>query len=178
MARPACSVFLATSLDGFIARPDGGIDWLRAVERPGEDYGYAAFAATVDTLVLGRRSYDVVLGMPEWPYPRGKRVVVMTRRPIAPRGDDQTFAGDPERLVSDLGARGAQRIYVDGGEIVRAFLAADLVDDLTISIIPIVLGDGIPLFARGMAERRLRCTASRGYESGLVQVRYEVARGG
>lgn len=87
-----CSRFIAVSVDGFIARPDHGLDWLVRVERPGEDYGYAAFAASVDTLVLGRRTQDAVTAFPEWLY-AGKRVIVLTRRPLASRHGEETFAG-------------------------------------------------------------------------------------
>lgn len=166
------SVFIATSLDGYIARPDGGLDWLKAVERPGEDYGYAGFAATVDALVIGRRTYDVVLGFDTWPYP-GKRVIVMTHRPLAARHGEEAFAGEPAALVARLAAEGTRRVYVDGGDVIRQFLAAGLIDDLTLSIIPVLLGDGVPLF--GGVEHRLRLDDTRAFESGLVQLVYRVA---
>lgn len=115
-----------------------------------EAYGYSAFAATVDTLVVGRGTDNTVLGFGEWPW-AGKRVVVMTRRPCPPRADETFFEGTPEALVAKLAAEGARRVDADGGVVIRQFLSAGLVDDLTISTIPIVLGDGIPLFGRGGA---------------------------
>lgn len=161
------SVFIATSLDGYIATADGRIDWLGIVERPGEDYGYAAFAATCDTAVLGRRTYDTVLGLDAWPY-AGKRVVVMTRRPIAARHGEEAFAGSAAALVHHLA--GARRVYVDGGAVIQQFLAARLLDDLTISLIPIVLGAGIPLFTG--TQHALTLDAVERFDSGLVQLRY------
>lgn len=166
------SVFIATSLDGYIARPDGGLDWLKVVERRGEDYGYAAFADTVDALVLGRRTYDTVLGFDAWPYP-GKRVIVMTHRPLVARHGEEAFEGSPAALVHRLEAEGTRRLYVDGGNVIQQFFAARLLGDLTISVIPIVLGAGIPLF-RG-TEQGLRLESVQSFESGLVQLRYRVA---
>lgn len=163
------SVFIATSLDGYIARPDGALDWLRIVERPGEDYGYAEFAATCDALVIGRRTYDTVLGFDSWPYD-GKRVIVMTHRRLAARHGEEGFDGSAEELVSRLAAEGTRRLYLDGGAVIRQFLAADLLDDLTISIIPIVLGAGTPLF--GGTEHGLVLEGVAQFDSGLVQLRY------
>lgn len=165
------SVFIATSLDGYIARPDDGLDWLKLVERAGEDYGYAKFAETVDALVIGRRTYDTVLGFGAWPY-AGKRVIVMTHRPLVARHGEEAFEGSPEELVQRLASEGTRRVYVDGGNVIQQFLAARLIDDLTISVIPIMLGAGIPLF--GGTEQRLRLDGVQQFESGLVQLRYRV----
>jgi dihydrofolate reductase len=174
-SRPRCSVFIATSLDGHIARPDGSIDWLSAVHVEGEDYGYKAFADTCDTLVVGRNTYDTVLGFEEWPY-AGKRVVVLTHKKY-PGGHGETFfAGSPADLVHALGREGARRVYVDGGAVIQQFLAAGLIDDLTISLVPVMLGAGIPLFAAGAPEQRLLLEGSHSWPSGLVQLRYRVAR--
>jgi dihydrofolate reductase len=159
------SVFIATSLDGYIARRDGGIDWLDLVASPGEDYGFAAFYATVDTLVMGRGTYDTALGFPAWPY-AGKRVIVLTHRPGESKHGEEFFAGD----VTDLAVSG--RVYVDGGNVIRQFLAANLIDDLTLSIIPILLGDGLRLFDAGIGEHRLVLEEHRAFPTGLVQLRY------
>jgi dihydrofolate reductase len=168
-------VYIATSLDGFIARPDGGLDWLTAVERPGEDYGYRAFFDAVDALVLGRRTYDAVLGFAAWPY-AGKRCVVLTHDAPAPRHGERFFAGDPAALLDELGRDGARRVYLDGGVVIRACLAAGLVDELTLSIVPVLLGAGVPLF--GGVPGRLELEASRAFPSGLVQARYRVTHRG
>lgn len=169
-----CSAFIATSLDGFIARPDGGLDWLGRVSRDGEDYGYQRFADTVDVLVTGRGTYDVMAGFDVWPY-AGKRVIVLTHRPVESRHGEEFFAGSVEELARRLAAEGARRVYVDGGAAIRQFLAAGLLDDLTISVIPVVLGDGIPLFGGGVPERGLVLEGTEAYPTGLVQLRYRTA---
>src|SRR5438309_1079543 len=116
------------------------------VEPLDEAHGYQAFMDSVDTIVVGRGTYDVVLAFAEWPYP-GKRVVVLTHRPTEPRHGEEFFAGTPPEVAALVD--GSKRVYVDGGNVVGQFLAADLVDDLTISILPIVLGDGIRLLSGG-----------------------------
>jgi dihydrofolate reductase len=169
------SVFIAVSVDGYIARQDGALDWLARVELPGEDYGYAQFMASVDTLVLGRGTYDTVLGFDDWPYD-GKQVIVVTNRPAAAAHGERFFAGDVSELAAELSNAGARRVYVDGGNLIRQFLAADLLSDLTLSIIPVVLGGGIPLFSGLPQERGLKLSSSQNFSSGLVQIRYDVQR--
>lgn len=173
-----CSVFIATSVDGFIARTDGGLDWLSVVERPGverpgEDYGFAAFFATVDVLVMGRKTYDAALGFDPWPY-AGKRCVVMTHGQPASKHGEELFAGSPTELVERLSREGVRRAYVDGGVVIQQFLAAGLITDLTISTIPILLGRGVPLFGDLARDVRLELVRSRGFESGLVQNEWRV----
>ena len=169
-------MFIAVSLDGYIARADGSIDWLDAVGRPDEDYGFARFYAAVDALVMGRRTYETALGFPEWPY-AGKRCIVLTHDPATARGTarhgEELHAGDVAALVERLGSEGVGRVYVDGGVVISQFLAAGLIDDLTVSVIPILLGSGARLFDR-IPERTLTLVSSRAYESGLVQLEYKV----
>ena len=173
--RPRCSVFIAASLDGFIARRDGGIDWLSIVEAPGEDYGYSKFFDDVGALILGRRTYDTVLGFSSWPYGDKPCVVFTHRPPPEARHRERFHAGAPEPLLAELHEAGVRRVYVDGGALIRSFLRAHLVDDITLSVIPVVLGDGIPLFGDGIPERRLRLAGGQAFASGLVQLRYESA---
>ena len=175
--RPRCSVFIATSLDGFIARRDGAIDWLSIVERPGEDYGYARFFAAVDALIIGRRTYDTARGFVSWPY-GGKRCVVLTHAPPEAVHGETFHAGPPAPLLARLHADGVRRAYVDGGAVIRQFLRENLIDDITLSIVPVLLGDGIPLFDDAVPTRALRLVESRGFPSGLVQVSYETASAG
>jgi len=176
--RPRCSVYIAASVDGFIARPDGGLDWLEVVQAEGEDYGYAAFMASVDALVMGRGTYDVVAGLETWPY-AGKRCVVLTHRPPErPCADETFFTGPVAELAARLGAEGVGHVYVDGGDVIRQWLAAGLLDDLTISWIPTVLGAGIPLFGALLAETPLRLVESRSWPTGLVQARYALGATG
>lgn len=174
--RPRCSVFVAVSLDGCIARADGGIDWLESVEVPGEDYGIAAFYASVDALVLGRNSYDKALSFPEWPY-AGMRCVVLTHRPLAPRHGETAYGGPLEPLFERLAREGVRHVYLDGGNAIQQGLAAGLVDELTVSILPHVLGGGIRLFALEGPEIAMRLEASRSWPSGLVQLRYQITEG-
>jgi dihydrofolate reductase len=171
MLRPRCSVFIATSLDGFIARQDGTLDFLSIVEQPGEDYGFAEFFGSVDALVIGRNTYETALGFPEWPY-AGKRCFVLTHRETPSQHGEQFFAGAAAGLVDQLAVGGAQRLYVDGGAVIREFLQADLIDDLTLSIVPVLLGSGIRLFGGEVPEQRLTLESSRSYPAGLVQLRY------
>jgi dihydrofolate reductase len=171
MQRPRCSVFIATSIDGYIARADGTFDFLSVVERPNEDYGFAEFFASVDALVIGRNTYETALAFPEWPY-AGKRCIVLTHRETPTVHGEQFFAGEPAALVDQLGLSGAQRLYVDGGAVIRQFLLEGLIDDLTLSIVPVLLGSGIALFGSELPEQRLKLESSRAYESGLVQLCY------
>ncbi|MBS2017096.1 MAG: dihydrofolate reductase [Deltaproteobacteria bacterium] len=172
-----CSVFIATSVDGFVAGVGDDLGWLRVVERPGEDYGYEAFMGTVDVLVMGRRTYEVALGFPSWPY-AGKRVVVMSRALGAGdvRHGVEVFGGSPGELVASLRAQGLERAYVDGAALIRSFLEAGLIDDLTLSVVPVVLGGGIRLFGDAGSRRDLVLEESRAFPSGLVRSRYRLAR--
>jgi dihydrofolate reductase len=170
MQRPRCSVFIASSLDGFIARPDGTFDFLSVVEREGEDYGFADFFGSIDALVIGRNTYETALAFPEWPY-AGKRCIVLTHRETPSAHGEQFFAGEPEALL-ELALAGAQRLYVDGGAVIRAFLASNLIDDLTVSVVPVLLGQGISLFGSEVPEQRLSLQSCKAYESGLVQLCY------
>jgi dihydrofolate reductase len=173
MSRPRLSVFMAMSLDGYIARPDGSLGWLEPFEKSGEDYGYPAFFESVDALVIGRNTYETVLGFPAWPYGQ-KRVVVLTHRPAAALHGEEFSNEQPVALAKRLGREGAQHLYVDGGVVARSFLRARLVDDLALSIIPVVLGAGIRLFGESEPEQALVLEGSRSWPSGLVQVRYRV----
>lgn len=170
----SCHVFIATSVDGFIARRDGNLDWLKAVERPGEDYGYQRFFNSVDALVIGRGTYDVARAFEPWPY-AGKRCVVMTRRAFEPKANEETFSGEPAALLGELERAGVRRVYVDGGAVISQFLAAGLIDELTISRVPVLLGTGIPLFGPG-TEQPLTLVESRAFPSGLVQTTWRIAR--
>jgi dihydrofolate reductase len=171
LQRPRCSVFIATSLDGYIARLDGTFDFLSIVERPDEDYGFAEFFASVDALVIGRNTYETALAFPEWPY-AGKRCIVLTHRETPSVHGEQFFAGAPAALVDQLGLAGAQRLYVDGGGVIRQFLVDGLIDDLTLSIVPTLLGQGVALFGPEVPEQALVLKTSKSYESGLVQLSY------
>ncbi len=174
MSRPRCAAFLAMSLDGFISRPDGRVDWLDAYPAPPEEYG--EFFAGVDTVLVGRETYDLVLGFPEWPY-GGKRVAVLTRRPPASRHGERFLAGAPAEVLAALQASGSRSVYVDGGSVVSQWLAAGLLDALTVTVVPLVLGEGRRLFQGALPERRLELAGSRALPSGLVRIDYRLRPG-
>lgn len=172
--RPQVAVFLATSLDQFIARADGSIDWLHELPTAGEDHGYPAFWAGIDALVVGRSTWETALGFPEWPY-AGKRVVVVTHRPLAATHGEETWSGPLTPLVERLGAEGVRRVYLDGGILVQQGLAEGLVDELTLTVVPRTLGTGRRLFGSDTPDTYWRLVSATPFPSGLVQLRY--ARG-
>lgn len=178
--RPQVEVFMATSLDGFIARPDGGLDWLlqrHAAAPAGEDFGYAAFMAGVDALLMGRKTFEAAQHFSPWPY-AGTPVHVLTRQPAwapppALHGQVQAQAIDPLVLLQRLHAQGVHRVYLDGGELIRHLLAADAVDALTLTTIPVLLGQGRPLWGPLPADLAWRLGAVRHWDCGFVQCRWE-----
>lgn len=173
-----CSVFIATSLDGYIARQDGAIDWLEQANAsvpPGEDCGYAQFMASVDALVMGRNTFEQVLTFPQWPYGEKPVWVVSCSLSVLPAGlppQVMLKSDDPRVLVGEAQALGYRRLYIDGGRLIQAFLRAGLIGDLTITTVPVLLGSGRPLF--GSAGAALRLQSSRAYPFGFVQSVYEV----
>lgn len=176
------SVFIATSLDGFIARTGGELDWLDAANATvpdGEDCGYRAFIESIDILIMGRKTYEQVLSFDNWPYGR-KPVIVLSRNKIKiPDQLAQTVSHSSES-PTDLGDRlskeGAKRLYIDGGITIRRFLAEGAIDDLTITVIPVLLGSGIPLFGDLNKEIPLKHIATKTYDFGFVQLTYEVVK--
>lgn len=170
------SVFVGTSVDGFIARPDGGLDFLPA--DGGEPHGYEEFIAGIDAIVIGRKTFETVLGFPGWPYGR-MRVVALSSRPLdvsVARGPVEAMGGTPAEIVAKLRASGARHLYVDGGITIQRFLAAGLVDRLIVTRVPVLIGEGIPLFGALPRDVRLQHVATRDYPSGLVQSEYRVLR--
>ena len=175
MPRPRCSAFVAASLDGFIARRDGSVDWLPPVDLQGEDYGFARFFGEVDALLVGRATWEVACGFDPWPY-AGKRVAVLAHAPREGRHGETFHAGDPGAVLDALGREGSRRVYADGGSVVSQLLAAGRVDDLTVAIVPVVLGDGIRLLQPPLPEVALVLESAVPFPSGLVQLRYRTAR--
>jgi dihydrofolate reductase len=168
------SVFIGTSVDGFIARPDGALDFL---PEDCEPHGYDEFIAGVDALVIGRNTFETVLAFPEWPYGK-KRVVVLSSRPLdlsaAWGAVVEQMSGDPAEIVTKLAATGAHHLYVDGGMTIQRFLRAGQVHRLTITRVPVLIGQGIPLFSALPSDVRLRHVATQHYPSGLVKSEYQV----
>jgi dihydrofolate reductase len=175
------AVFIATSLDGFIAREDGRIDWLLQANEavpPGEDCGYAAFMATVDAIVMGRATFEQVLAFADWPYGTTPLMVWSRRLQALPAGLPPTVslhAGSATELAAHAAQHGHGRLYVDGGRTIQAFLAAHLIDEPTITVIPILLGRGRPLFGGMGPDVHLTHLSTQAWPFGFVQNRYAVA---
>jgi dihydrofolate reductase len=167
------TVFVGASVDGFIARNNGDLDFLD--EGGGEPHGYTEFIASVDAIVIGRNTFEKVLTFGSWPY-GDKRVVVLSSRPldlsVVVGGVVEQMAGPPADIISQLAATGAQHLYIDGGIIVQRFLSAGLIQRLIITRVPVLIGDGIPLFGALPRDIRLQHVVTRHYQSGLVQSEY------
>jgi dihydrofolate reductase len=175
-----CSVFIATSLDGFISREDGSIDWLmkaNALASPGEDGGYKSFISTVDGLVMGRHSFEKVLSFDEWPY-GDLPVVVMSSQTIAIPEYLRTCvfasAETPSALVHRLSNQGAKHLYIDGGVTIQGFLANNLINEMTITLIPVILGSGRSLFGSLKNDIELCHIATQTFDGGFVQIKYRI----
>ncbi len=176
------SVFIATSLDGFIAREHGSLDWLDAANATvpeGEDCGFVSFMNSVDVLVMGRNTYEKVLSFGQWPYDN-KRVIVLSSReleiPLDLRNSVEHSSESPEALYRRQSNNGLSRLYVDGGITIQRFLAVGLIDDLTITMIPVLLGKGKPLFGDLENDIVLRHVSAKAYDFGFTQSTYEVIK--
>lgn len=168
------SVFVGASIDGFIARADGALDFLPA--GGGEPHGYDEFIATVDALLIGRKTYETVLAFDAWPY-GSKPVFVLSHRPLAPAPAEavvERLSGSPSDIAATLAGRGFRHAYVDGGVTIQQFLQAGLIQRLTITRVPVLVGTGIPLFSAIPRDIALRHIATHPYASGLVKSEYEV----
>ncbi|WP_269533280.1 dihydrofolate reductase family protein [Chitinimonas sp. BJYL2] len=166
-------LFIASSLDGYIARPDGGVDWLFT----DQDYGYQVFYDSVDAILLGRRTYDQTLTFGEYPYP-DKHAYVFTSRPLTLDAPGVEAVAEPVAgFISQLKhGEGGKLWLVGGAALIKTCLEHDLIDEFIVSIHPLILGSGIPLFPNTDSSRRLSLVETVSYETGLVQVRYERAR--
>jgi dihydrofolate reductase len=167
------SVFVGTSVDGFIARVNGALDFLPPDPEP---HGYDEFMASVDALVIGRNTFETVLGFDGWAY-GSKPVFVLSTRALpaaAPGAVVERMSGDPAVILQQLEARGIGHVYVDGGITIQRFLQAGLVQTLIITRVPVLIGTGIPLFGALPRDVALKHVATRHYPSGLVQTEYEV----
>jgi len=175
------SVYIATSLDGFIARENGELDWLPQPgddAENGEDYGYRAFMDSVDALVMGRNTYETVLSFGgQWPY-GGKPVIVLSSGlvdiPESIASTVESTSDSPAELVERLSARGMNHLYIDGGKTIQSFLNAGLIRQLIITRIPVLIGSGIPLFGPLEQDIKLDHIRTRAFASGMVQSAYEV----
>lgn len=173
------SLFIAMSLDGYIAKPNDDLGFLKLVEKEGEDYGYSEFTATVDTLIMGRKTYDYVLReIGASHYDDGQKdVYVITHDPRPKVGRTTFYSGDLIDLVKKLKSGSGKGIYCDGGAtVIHELLRHDLIDEFIISVIPVLLGDGIRLFKDGRPEQMLQLMSAKTYDTGLTQLRYERKR--
>ncbi|GGH27918.1 dihydrofolate reductase [Sphingobacterium alkalisoli] len=169
------SLFIATSLDGYIAKPNDDLGFLKIVEKEGEDYGYAEFTDTVDTLIIGRRTYDYVLKeIGSSHYDNGQRdVYVITRTERPSVGRTTFYTGNLTDLVDRLKSENGKNIYCDGGaEVINELLNHDLIDEFIISIVPVLLGNGTKLFKDGRPEQTLEFVKAKTFETGLTQLYY------
>lgn len=173
--RPRASVFVGTSIDGFIARANHDLDFLPP--DGGEEHGYEEFMKSVDALIIGRNTYDRVLTFDSWPY-GSKPVIVLSTRPIDPPAAKEALveclSGSPHEILTQLGSRGWTHVYVDGGVTITRFLEAGLIQRLIITRVPVLIGTGIPLFGALPRDIKLEHVATRHYQSGLVQSEYLV----
>lgn len=179
MSKRKVVLYISMSVDGFIATNDHDLSWLSLVDREGEDYGYNAFTANVDTYIVGRKTYDVVLGLTGGVFPQAKQYqcYVITRQDL-PDTDGVTFYnGDLKTLIAQLKSQEGGTIYCDGGSaVVQMLMEHNLIDEYIISVIPTLLGDGIKLFKGGVSAIQLEADTSKQYASGLVQLHYKVVR--
>ena len=169
------SLYIATSLDGYIAKPNDDLSFLKLVEKEGEDYGYSEFTSTIDTIILGRKTYDWVLKeIGTSHYDNGERnvyVITRTQRPSV--GKTKFYAGSLTELVQQLKSENGKNIYCDGGaEIINELLKSDLVDELIISVVPVLGGSGTRLFKDGRPEQQLELVNAKTFDTGLIQMHY------
>jgi dihydrofolate reductase len=169
-------VYIAASVDGYIAGPNGDMSFLDVVLAEGEDYGYFDFINSVDTVVQGRKTYDWVMEqVPEFAH-EGKETYIMTRTERPRKGNVRFYTGDLGELVSNLKNGAGKNIFVDGGaEIVHQLLMKGLVDELIVSFIPVLLGGGVRLFQEGLPQQNLKLLSSKEFEKGLVQLHYQLS---
>jgi len=172
-------VYIATSIDGFIADADGGIDWLEDIPNPDHsDFGFSDFIARIDAIVMGRKTFEKVLTFPEWPYAKPVFVLSNSDLQVSPHlfGKVTFLSGEPREIVRKLSQRGYQNLYIDGGVTIQGFLKADLVDEMIITTIPVLLGKGIPLFGNLQEKLQFTLTKSEVLASSLVKNYYQRIR--
>ncbi|MDH5559664.1 MAG: dihydrofolate reductase family protein [Deltaproteobacteria bacterium] len=174
------SVYIALSLDGYIARTDGGLDWLPGADGAelsgDEDFGYHQFMDTVDHLVMGRVSFEMVWSFGKWPYEKPATILSHSLKTLPPELPDSVELrnSSPVDLIEELKGRGRKKLYVDGGKTIQGFLSDGMIDELILTWVPVLIGEGIPLFGPTGRDLELKLLESRSYPNGFVQSRYEV----
>jgi dihydrofolate reductase len=171
-------VYIGTSLDGFIARKDGNIDWLTQFANKETIHTYEEFMKRIDAIVIGKGTFEKVLTFPSWPY--DKKVFVLSTSikevPDIVRGKVTVLSMEPGKLLSYLSGKGFLHIYVDGGKVIQGFLKEDLIDELIISKAPILIGNGIPLFGYLDVDLQFKHMRTEKHSNGLVRSYYERIR--
>lgn len=170
-------VFIATSIDGYIADRNGGIDWLHSIPNPNNiDMGYSEFMSQIDAIVMGRNTFDTVCGFEiEWPYQKPVFVLSNSMSEIPDKYSDKAelVKGSLSEIISIIQSKGYQNLYIDGGRTIQSFLKEDLIDEMTITVIPLLLGGGVPLFSELTHAIEFECVNSKVYLGKVVQNRFE-----
>ncbi len=169
--RPKVSIYIAESIDGYIAKEDGSLDWLDIVNIKGEDYGYHTFCSSIDTIVMGRKTYDAIANLVDWPY-KNIRVIVLSTTLHSKRSEVELYSGPIDSLLIQLHNEGVKHVWVDGGETASEFIDTGYVDHIILSVVPVILGKGVPLFNSMKQTHRCRLVSSKAYSSGLLQIHY------
>ena len=169
------TVYIATSLDGYIAREDGTIDWLMELPNPdNSDYSFSVFMERIDGIIMGRKSFDTVATFQEWPYP--KPVFVLSNSleelPGGFSGKAEIVRGELKSIIELLKGKGINNLYIDGGKTIQSFLKEDLIDEMIITRIPILLGSGIPLFGKNNLELEFEHVSTVVHNNMLVRSKY------
>jgi dihydrofolate reductase len=175
MADRKLILYIGMSLDGYIATKDDDISWLDEIDHGSNDYGYVDFTSTVDTYIVGRKTYDVVMKLTDGVFDQANKYkcYVLTRQDIEDQDGVTFYNGDIEALITKIKSEEGKNIYCDGGgEVVKLLMEKDLIDEYIISVMPVLLGNGKPLFKGGTSKLDLKCVESIQYDSGVVQLRY------
>jgi len=170
-------VYIATSIDGYIAREDHSIDWLMDLPNPDKsDYGFSEFLDRLDGIIMGRKTFEIVMGFKQWPYAKPVPIFVLSNSLLAlPEkvlGKAELVTGELKEILKSLKKREINNLYIDGGKTVQSFLKEDLIDEMTITRIPILLGSGIPLFDNNSLELRFEHVETKVFNNMLVRSKY------
>lgn len=165
--------YVASSLDGYIATPDGGIDWLPPLDSDSEDFGYAEFYATIDGLIMGRHTYEKVLELGEWMY-AGKPCWICSHQSVVVERSEVILTDkQPKELVTELETQQLKRVWlVGGGQLASSFRHQGLISEYIVTVIPVILGEGIPFLAPSPVQEKLRLVNCKSYDQGVVLLQY------
>jgi dihydrofolate reductase len=170
-----CILFVAMSLDGFIASSNDSLDFLKSIEKEGEDYGYKEFMDTIDTVVMGRRTYEKVMTLvPAFPHAH-LRSYIITKNPKPTEGNMHFYSGNLSELIYSLKTQQGKDIFIDGGAILaNSLFEINAIDEIVVSIVPFLLGDGVSLFQNSLQNKKIELKSCKHYSTGLVQLHYTI----